>query len=385
MIARDATTPLRTVGFDVSAIQSTSGGVYRYASDLLAALAAQDVAPTVIARRENAIADWPHADRFIASVPNVRVLRLGWEQSSLMRMLRTTAPDLELLHSLHYSMPRFRFPRRDRERRVRHVVTIHDLSFFTHPEVHSIDKRAYFREAIRYAGTHADALICVSQPTAELLEANVQVSVPVHVIPHGIDHDRFTPVNQLDEAATRKSLFGIETPYLLFLGALEPRKNLPSLVDAYEKLLLDDASLRDHVLVVAGKAWPGIRESLRIPSIGALKFLDFVPEEHVASLYRGASVVAYPSREEGFGLPVLEALACGTPVVTTAGSVMDDLTRGAAIVTDPNDSAAFAGALHQAVHGLGPDSSLRSRVSGTFSWTKAAGAHVKVYRTLLNH
>jgi glycosyltransferase involved in cell wall biosynthesis len=414
------------VAIDVSAIKPNSGGVRRYAHELISHLSAQRIRPLLLARSNDLISDWPGTDRFIASAPTNRVRRLIWEQTSLLNTLRGAAPDIGILHSPHYTMPRnlvsrtmvdpWSWSREARGRkalRVKRVVTIHDLSYFTRPEDHSREKRKLFSSAIANAAKSADALICVSERTAQALQEFVTVSAPVFVAPHGIDHSRFRPqANELelspsdrhstginaaapslvagqDSADSQRSdadqrarkLLGVEGDYIVSISAIEPRKNLAMLIRAYEELLANDASLRDLTLVLGGEGWPGVVEALPSSRFGRIVKTGFVPEDCVAPLFRGAAAVAYPSFEEGFGLPAIEALACGAPVVTTAGSVMHDLMGPAVIAVDVANPQTLAAGLAQALSGFGPSRATRLAKAQTFTWTKSAETHAAAYRS----
>jgi glycosyltransferase involved in cell wall biosynthesis len=406
------------VAIDVSAIKPNSGGVRRYAHELVAHLGAQHIRSLLLARSNDLIDAWPGADRFIGSAPSNRVQRLVWEQSSLLKTLRSAAPDVRILHSPHYTMPilaatRVKTGLRSGEgngvkrsaARMKRVVTIHDLSYFTRPEDHSYDKRTLFRTAIARAAKSADALICVSDRTAQALQEFVSVSAPVFVAPHGIDHTRFRPLvgedrnfetprvqsanqehglaqipTRADDQRARETL-GIHGDYIVSISAIEPRKNLAMLIRAYEELLANDPSLRHITLVIGGEGWPGEVEQLPTSRFGNIVKTGFVPESCVAPLFRGALGVAYPSFEEGFGLPAIEALACGAPVVTTAGSVMHDLMGSAAIAVDVTQVETLAGGLGLAVSGNGPLLAERLAKAQTFTWTKSAQSHADAYRS----
>jgi glycosyltransferase involved in cell wall biosynthesis len=383
---------LLDVAIDVSAIKANSGGVRRYAHELVGHLRAQQIRPLLLARSNDLIDAWPGADRFIASAPANRVRRLLWEQRSLLKALHGAAPDISILHSPHYTMPRMS---NGSERAkpngstMKRVVTIHDLSYFTRPEDHSFDKRTLFQAAIARAAKSADALICVSDRTAQALHEFVNVSAPVFVAPHGIDHARFQPLHEndqqrvplrADDQRARESL-GVNGDYIVSISAIEPRKNLPMLIRAYEELLANDPALRHITLVIGGEGWPGEVEQLPTSRFGRILKTGFVPEACVAPLFRGALCVAYPSFEEGFGLPAIEALACGAPVVTTAGSVMHDLMGSAAIAVDVNQAETLATGLALALSGGGPPLADRLAIAHTFTWTKSAKCHADAYRS----
>lgn len=369
------------VAIDVSAITPHSGGAGTYVHELVAKLPGNGVAPVLVTRRSDR-ASWPNALRLVARAPQHRPLRLAWEQVALRRVLRRRAPEARLLHSPHYTMP-LRAPL-SRRVAVASVVTIHDLTFFTHPDEHDEAKRLVFRRAIRYAARHADALVCVSDRTARELNEHVRVDVPVSVISHGIDHRRFAPPTadtQHNDTALLRSL-ALERPFVLFLGTISPRKNVANLLRAYELLCRD--GLRDIDLVLAGGAWPGQLDRLPAVSAGRVHQLGFVPHELVAPLYRAAAVVAYPSLSEGFGLPVLEALACGAPVVTTSGSVMEELAADAVIAVDPLRCDAIATGLRRALDGVAPPVGVRLTTAARYSWEESARCHADLYGSMLD-
>jgi len=396
--------PLR-LSLDVSAVPVEAVGAGRYILDLATALGERpDVAMTLWCRRGDA-ARWhrlaPRAT-VAPAAPGRRPARLAWEQARLPALLRR-AP-VELHHGPHYTMPeRARLPR---------VVTIHDCTFLEHPEWHERSKVLVLGRAIRVAARRADALVCVSQHTAERLEALCRPTGRLFVVPHGVDHDRFRPAagpavpaaalgasgargagvggdsgdEQRDDDAWLEAL-GIRVPYVLFLGTLEPRKAVPDLVAAFDRVAGEVPELS---LVLAGQ--PGWGEEAVAAAVERARArhrivrTGYVPDGAVPALLRRSAVVAYPALEEGFGLPALEALACGAPLVTTAGTTMAELAAGAATLVAPGSVPALADALGEALSG-GPEVERRRRlgleVASRHTWAASAEGHVAAYRWAL--
>jgi glycosyltransferase involved in cell wall biosynthesis len=287
--------------------------------------------------------------------------------------------DFDAYHGPHYTMPE--------SAKVPKVVTIHDLTFFDHPEWHERTKVPFFRRAIRVAAKHADAVVCVSRTTADRLRAVCPPQVPVAVIPHGVDHARFTPAPPSPSAdAAELEPLGVRGPFVAFVGTLEPRKDVPTLVRAFDRMA---SAHRDLTLVIAGGAGWGAKqvdEAVRMARHrDRILLTGYMPDSAVPALLRSASVVAYPSLEEGFGLPALEALACAAPLVSTTGSATEEVAAGAALLVPPGDTEALAGALDMAVT---QDAGLAGRrqrglaIAARYTWEGSAARHAEVYRAV---
>lgn len=376
-----------SVGLDVSAVPQMPTGAGRYTAALAAGLAARsDVELTLVARSGDG-ARWEQlAPRAAVEsrAPGPRPLRLVWEQARLPGLLERLAVGVH--HSPHYTMPELGGAGPAR------VVTVHDMTFFDHPEWHERSKVIFFRRAIRVAAAHADVVICVSQTTADRLRQRSSPAAEVRVIPHGVDHARFRPDAALvgdGRAGDALAGLGVRPPYVVFTGTVQPRKDVPTLVRAFDRLCPAHPEL---TLVVAGP--PGWGEKDLDRALAQARYpervirLGYVAEAVVPELLRRAAATAYPALEEGFGLPVLEALACGSPLVTTAGTVMDELADGSALLVAPGDADALAGALDMLVRGDTGLAGRRARgleVAARYTWEASAQGHMGAYRAALGH
>ncbi len=362
---------------DVSAVPSRPVGAGVYAVNLAGELSGADVDVHLATRRrdEPRWRELAPAATVHAVAPDRRPARLAWEQIGAPALVRRVRPDV--WHGIHYTMPlRIDVPC---------VVTVHDLTFFDHPEWHQRAKVAFFRTMMRAAVARAAVLIAVSAYTAQRLGSVLSPHAPVLVAAHGVDHDRFRPGpdDDADDLARLRAL-GVRRPYVAFQGTIEPRKDLPTLIAAFGDVARARPGLR---LVLAGRdGWgtDAVRHAVERSGV-ATRILrpGYIPDAAVPALYRQAEVVAYPSLEEGFGLPALEALACGAPLVSTLGSAIEEVVDDAALLVPPGDVAALTGALEA----LLSDGALADafRVAGPrraadATWRRSAAQHLEAYR-----
>ena len=370
------------LSLDGSAVPARPGGAGYYTMALARGLAGRDdVGLTLVARRgdEERWRELAGGASVRGDVPVSRPARLSFEQLRLSSVLRSVG--VQVHHGPHYTMPA-RSP-------VPCAVTIHDCTFFDHPEWHLRSKAAFFRRAIRRAARQAGVLVCVSRVTEERLRACCDVRVPVLVAPHGVDHERFTP-RQPAEGADRAVLGAlgvpVDRPLVAYVGTLEPRKGLVPLIAAFD---LVARSHPDAVLVLGGQTGWGMAETERALAAAThperIVRTGYLPDEAVPALLRQASVVAYPALEEGFGLPALEALACGAPLVTTEGTAMAEMAGGAALLVPPGDVAGLAAALDTALE-EGPATPRRAlgiAVAGERTWEASVVRHLEAYAVAL--
>ena len=266
-------------------------------------------------------------------------------------------------------------------RSVRQVASLHDLTPLQHPEWHRASRVLRHRVLLPRALARADAVVVDAPRTRdELVEAGLAERSRVTVVPLGVA-PRFRPASASGRPAP---VAGLPGPYVLSVGTLEPRKNLETLFEAVRRL--HERGTRVG-LVIAGRPgwrWRDPRLDPRFASLLACTHvLRDVPDDELPGLYAGAAAVACPSWSEGFGLPVLEALACGVPVVASDRVPAADLVPDLALRVPPDAPGELADALHRALH----DDALRRRVAERashvardFSWDRTALATLEVYR-----
>ena len=310
-----------------------------------------------------------------AEVPERRPSRLAWEQLSAPAFAERIRPDV--WHGPHYTLPmRLDVPA---------TVTVLDLTFFDHPEWHERTKVAFFQRMIPAALRRARSAVAISGFTARRLAAVLHPTLPVVVAPLGVNVDQFEPGLDHDRAdLERLRELGIRPPYIAFAGTLEPRKDLPTLIAAFARVAADRPDLR---LVIAGRdGWgtQGVRDAAAASGVTTqILRVGWLPGPALPALFRQAEMVAYPSLEEGFGLPALEALACGAALVTTTGSAMEEVVGDAAVLVPPGNATALAAGLTELLDDRKRRDALRAAGPGQAAgstWSICVDRHIEAYR-----
>jgi glycosyltransferase involved in cell wall biosynthesis len=367
---------------DATSIPANAGGVGRYLLNLVPALAARDDVRVVVAAQARDAEMWgeraPGAEvRVVPSWARSVPGRLVWEQVGLPRLAAASGADVLL--SPHYTMPL--------AASLPVVVTLHDATFFSHPELHSRLKRLFFRAWTNFSVRRAKALVTPSQATLDEVRRATHRRVDNGVVAyHGIDTARFSPQS---DAARQRATAGFEGhgPYVAFVGTVEPRKNVVPLVNAFLAATDDERFGGWRLLIAGGAGWDD--EAIALLTSRAhsprVQWTGFLDDRDLPAFLSGAEVVAYPSDGEGFGLPVLEGLACGTAVLTTRRLALPEVGGDVAIYAEPNERD-----LTRAIRELLLDARLRTERgeqgperAASFTWERSADEHVEAFRLAL--
>lgn len=371
---------MNVIGIDASrALRARRTGTERYAWELTRRLVNLNADAHTLYRL---YADRPPTREEREATPGAEwmVLRLPrlWTHLALGPELARRPPDLffEPAHVLPVTCPTLS------------VVTVHDLGYEYFPEAHTPFQRWYLRLTTRWHVRAARLLLADSQATRNDL-INLYGADPsrIEVVYPGIDLDAFRPVRDPDRLERVRARYAGGARYLLYVGTIQPRKNVDRLVQAFARVA---AEVSDVVLVLAGKpgwhvdplrrliAHEGLGERVRMPG--------YVPEHDLPALFSGAEAFVFPSLFEGFGFPVLEAQACGTPVLTSTASSLPEVAGDAALLVDPLDVEAIAAGLLALLR----DADLRRRLVEQgfvnvhrFTWDRAARQLHDLFHTLL--
>lgn len=371
--------PVSVIGFDYTAALHQAAGIGRYVRELAAALAADgDLALRLFAAgvRPADLPEPPPGAAWRTSALSERTFARLWHRLNLPIPVDLWTGPIDLFHAADFTLPPT-LPR------TRTVLTIHDLAFERYPEDTMPGMLKHLRSAVPRSARRADAVIAVSEATRQdLIELYGLPAGKVVVIPHGVS-PRFSPGPPLDPAGRARYRLP-ERDFILSLGTLQPRKNHLHLVQSLPHMK------NPAPLVIAGGAgwaYDAVRaEVARLGLEDRVTFAGFAADDDLPGLVRSAAVFAYPALFEGFGMPILEAMACGVPVITSNVSSLPEAAGGAALLVDPLDPPAIAAALDRLLE----DQSLRRDLvarglarAAQMTWPRAAALTRAVYDRLL--
>ena len=362
------------IGFDARLISAL--GIGRYISGLLPSLSETLGDDLVIFSRpaDLALLRALTSGRGRLEVADASPYRLAEQSTFLLRLLRLRLP---LVHFPHYNLPLGYLGR--------FVVTVHDLFSYQFPDIHSGPlPRTINRVLIGNAVRRATAIITPSQATATAIAERFRGSTSrIVAIPEAADERFVAGRNPAAEQAWQRYL-GIRPPYFLYLGQWKAYKNVPLLIEAFGRVVARQPAVQ---LVIAGgdPRHPEVPAAIKALPQGSVVTPGHLPDDAVSDLYRGAAAVLLPSRAEGFGLPALEAMACGVPVVCSDIPVLHEIADGVAIFADPNSAEAVASAMLAALDRDLVAPRIRAGLDRVrqFSWRRAADETLAVYERAL--
>ncbi len=372
------------IGIDFTSAARERAGIGRYARELIRALARLDRSNQYVlfvprdAHDDLLKFDWPSNFSIKHAPLTERYLAALWHRARVPLPIESFISKVDVLYSPDFLLPPTHAWRK--------VVTVHDLSYVRVPECFPTPLLNYLNRAVPSSVAHADLILADAASTQrDLIDVYRVPREKIKVLYSGVDA-RFSPDVSEDAKVHVRALTN-DKPYLLAVGTLQPRKNYVRLIEAFAHIANSQFAHRNLQLVIAGgRGWMfdevfGAVERFKVRS--RVLFPSFVPDEDLPALYALASLLVFPSLYEGFGLPIAEAMACGTPVIMSNASSLPEVAGDAALYFNPRDADAMAAAMHRAL----TEDALRAdlRVKGfaqvkKFSWEKAAG---ELYRSLV--
>lgn len=373
------------IGIDYTPAWEQGAGIGRYVRELVAALAREDKERVwrlfVAGARKSQLPPPPGNNfRWRPAPLSAQTLTRLWFRARIPLPVETFTGPLSLFHATDFVLPPLR-------RGTRSIVQVHDLSFLRVPEASPPALRSWLERVVPASVRRADHVLSDSCATRDdLLEFyDVSPGTAVTVLHGGVD-GRFRPRPAQEQQAVRNKYHLDQWPFVLTIGTLQPRKNHRRLMQAFSRLTQADRDLR--LVIGGGAGWlsePFYRQLRESGIEDRVHLTGFVDDADLPALYSAAEVFAFPSLYEGFGLPVLEAMACATPVVTSNVSSLPEVAGDAALLIDPHDVEALADALRR----LLDDGELRRQLiaagqarAAQFSWRRAALELLEVYRVV---
>lgn len=381
------------IGIDYTAAVRQRGGIGRYTRSLVRTLSRLD------AEREytlfvtggwgngDGLGSWPSNFR-VRSVPVPdRWLNILWQRLRIPLPVQAATGRIDLFHSPDFVLPP--------TGRTPTVLTVHDLSFLRVPSCYVPAFRRYLEGAVAQAVKRADRILADSESTRhDLIELMSVQPERVTVIYPGVDR-RFHPIEDPDELQQVRDRYALPAKFILGLGTLQPRKNFAGLIEGFGRLVYTSSSWADpaecpelHLVVVGAQGWmyDNVYEAARSSGVvDRVHFVGFVADRDLPTLYNLAILFAFPTWYEGFGLPALEAMACGTPVVSADNSSLPEVVGNAALLIDAGNTDALAEAMGR----LLANPELRRRLVSAglerakcFTWESAARQLLDVYASV---
>lgn len=362
------------IGIEITAAVRQGGGIGRYVREMIRALAKSDAA-----NRYQLFFASPNPVPFpLFPLPSnfstrhlpfhdIWLARL-WHRAQFPINVEWITGEIDLYHAPDFTLP---------PTRARSVLTVHDLSFARDPDSAAPTLRAYLDKVVPRSVKRATHIIAVSQATKnDLVELYDTPQEKISVIYEGVD-EKFKPTNDASKIKT----YGVgDKPYILSVSTIQPRKNFKRLIQAFAQLPTDF-----ELVIAGGKGWmyddifaEAEKEGVR----GRVRFIGFVPDDDLPALYSHAAMFAYPSLYEGFGLPLLEAMACGTPTLASNVSCLPEVAGGAAVTASPYDVDSLAEGLKHTL--VNRDELIQKGFAraSQFKWEAAARQLIDLYESL---
>jgi glycosyltransferase involved in cell wall biosynthesis len=372
------------IGIDATALPPQPVGAGNYIIQLIRALVkanfdhqlviyTQQHSPDLINLPADAEVEW----RIVSDM--TPGFRLVWEQTSFPGLIRRDK--VNLLHSLHYTKPL--------RLQCASVVTFHDMTFFLYPQLHTRARRLFFPPMMKLSAKQADEIVTVSESTRRDVIRLLGVDPDkVSTTQLGVDAS-FRVIDDLQAKKVIVTKYDLPEEFILYLGTIEPRKNLPLLMRAYR--LLVDSGTRLKLILVGKYGWMyqevfNLVSELNLEDM--VRFTGYIPQDELPLVYNLASLFVYPTIYEGFGIPVLEAMACGVPVISSDIASLPEIVGEAGILVPAGDLGAYFSAMKLVTD----DQDLRGKLidqgklrASEFSWERTAQLTQQVYQKVLQN